>query len=286
MLFLLGGILCNVAILLVVRSFNKFGIQPFPGIVVNYFVAGSLALFFTSSREVFFEARHLWWPALFLGALFISVFYLISRTTEKMGVSVASVANKMSVVIPVVLAFALYGDSISLPKLAGILLALVSVVFVSSRKESGSAQGRAWLLPAAVFLGSGIIDAIVNFAQKRMVRSPDETACLTALFFYAAGTIGLLSLLLFYPRKSEVNWIRTLAGGIVLGTPNFFSIYLVMRAISENVLESSVLYPVVNVGVVLGSTLGALLFFREKLSLLNWIGVLCSITAIALITLV
>jgi drug/metabolite transporter (DMT)-like permease len=286
MLFLLLGIVCNVAILLIVRSFSRFGVASFPAIVVNYFVAASLSLVFTSSKSVFLEATHLWVPALILGILFVSVFYLISLTAEKMGVSVASVANKMSVVIPVIMAFLLYGDEITFFKVLGILLALLSVVFVSSRAKSEVSAARAnWLLPAAVFIGTGVIDAIVNYAQKKIVTSNDETACLTGLFFYAAGTFGVLAFLLFYKDKATLNYKRTVLAGIILGIPNYFSIYLVMRAITDNVLESSVLYPVVNVSVVLGSTLGGLFFFSERLSAKNWLGIVLSVTAIALITL-
>jgi drug/metabolite transporter (DMT)-like permease len=183
------------------------------------------------------------------------------------------------------MAFLLYGDEVTFLKVSGILLALLSVVFVSSRGDGAKEANKAgWLLPLAVFLGSGIIDALVNYAQKEVVRSVDETACLTGLFFYAAGLFGLLAFLLFYKRKKELNYGRTVLAGIVLGLPNYFSIYLVMRAISDNVLQSSVLYPVVNVGVVLGSTLCAFLFFSEKLSLTNWLGIVLSIAAIGLIT--
>jgi drug/metabolite transporter (DMT)-like permease len=200
-------------------------------------------------------------------------------------VSVASVANKMSVVIPVVMAFLLYGDEITFLKVSGILLALLSVVFVSARGKAAKKGDRAgWLLPLAVFLGSGIIDALVNYAQKELVQSVDETACLTGLFFYAAGFFGLLAFIIFYRGKKELSYGRTVLAGTVLGLPNYFSIYLIMRAISDNVLQSSVLYPVVNVGVVLGSTLCAFFFFSEKLSLANWLGIALSIAAIALIT--
>lgn len=285
MLFLILGIACNVMLLLVLRGFKKYGVEPFPAIVVNYFVAATLSLAFTSSRRVFIEATHLWGPALLLGVLFVSVFFLISLTTDRIGVSVASVANKMSVVIPVAMAFLLYGDEVTFLKISGILLALLSVVFVSSRGGAAKGTDKAgWLLPLAVFLGSGIIDALVNYAQKEVVRSVDETACLTGLFFYAAGLFGLLAFLLFYRRKKELNYGRTMLAGIVLGLPNYFSIYLVMRAISDNVMQSSVLYPVVNVGVVLGSTLCAFFFFSEKLSLTNWLGIVLSIAAIGLIT--
>jgi drug/metabolite transporter (DMT)-like permease len=285
MIFLLAGILCNVALLLVLRTFSHFKIPAFPAIIVNYFVAAAFSLFFTSSRSVFLTASHLWWPSVILGALLVSVFFLISLTTERIGVSVASVANKMSVVIPVALAFVLYCDSISALKVAGIALALLSVIFVSIRPGATALAKGSLLLPAAVFVGSGIIDSLVNYAQKRIVQSADETACLTGLFFTAAGMIGLFVFLFFYRGKNSLPYGRILLGGIVLGTPNYFSIYLIMRAISDNVLQSSVLYPVVNVGVVLGSTLGAVLLFGEKLSWKNWAGILLSVLAIILITL-
>src|ERR1700746_3084874 len=113
MLFLLSGIACNVILLIVLKSFKKFGVAAFPAIVVNYFVAGSISVLFTSPKSIYLSATHLWLPAALLGILFVSVFFLISLTTDKIGVSAASVANKMSVAIPVVLAFLLYGDSVT-----------------------------------------------------------------------------------------------------------------------------------------------------------------------------
>ncbi len=283
MLFLVCGIACNVVLLIVLKSFKKISVQAFPAIVVNYFVAASFSLLFTSPKSVYLEASHLWMPAALLGILFVSVFYMISLTTEKIGVSAASVANKMSVVIPVIIAFLLYDDSITLLKIIGIVLALLSVIFVSSSDKKEIKGYKNYLLPAAVFIGSGIIDALVNYAQKKIVHSDVETACLSGLFFYAAGGFGLIGLFLFYPEKRKINVKKTLLAGIILGIPNYFSIYFVMRAISSNVMQSSVLYPIVNVGVVLGSTIIAFLFFSEKLSAKNWCGIGLSILAIALI---
>jgi drug/metabolite transporter (DMT)-like permease len=284
MFFLIGGIVCNILLLIVLKSFKKYGVAAFPAIVVNYFVAGSFSLLFTSPKSIYLDATHLWMPAALLGILFVSVFFLISLTTDKIGVSAASVANKMSVAIPVAIAFLLYGDSITLLKITGIILALLSVVFVSaSDKKETNGQKPNYLLPAAVFIGSGAIDALVNYVQKKIVHNDVETACMVGLFFFAAGTYGLLGFLLFYKDKKNLNIKKTLLAGIILGTPNYFSIYLVMRAISSDIMQSSVLYPIVNVGVVLGSTLVAFLFFSEKLSFKNWMGILLSVAAIALI---
>ena len=285
MFYLIIGIACNILLLLILRSFHKFNVASFPAIVVNYFVAGSFSLLFTSPKTVYMEATYLWLPALFLGSLFVSIFYLISQTTAKLGISVASVSNKMSVVIPVVLAFIIYKDSPDLFKILGIIIALVSVFLVSEsrKKEESSSNKRNFLLPLAVFLGSGIIDALVNYAQKIVVHSEAETACFSGLSFYSAGLIGVVAFILFYKEKSSIDIKKTILAGIILGTPNFFSIYFIMKAIDANFMQSSVLYPILNVSVVLGSTLCAYLFFAEKLSVKNMIGIALSVLAIAFI---
>ena len=285
MFYLFIGISCNILLLLILRSYQKFKVASFPAIVVNYFVAGSISLFFTTPKTIYLEASHLWLPSICLGALFVGIFFLISQTIEKNGVSVATVSNKMSVVIPVVLAFVIYKDSPHLLKLAGILLALVSVFLVASKTgqaESTSAK-KSYILPIAVFIGSGIIDALVNYVQKKLVHSDAETTCFSGLTFYAAGLIGLTAFIVFYKEKAGIDIKRAFIGGIVLSIPNYFSIYFIMKAIDANFIESSVLYPVLNIFVLLGSTLGAYLFFAEKLAVKNLVGIVLSVLAIVLI---
>lgn len=287
MFYLVVGILCNIVLLLILRSFHKFNVPSFPAIIINYFVAGSFSLLFTTPKTIYFEATHLWLPALFLGILFVSIFYLISLTAEKLGVSVASVSNKMSVVIPVILAFIIYKDSPHLLKILGIVIALLSVFLVSASHspEKTGTDKKNFILPLAVFLGSGIIDALVNYAQKVLIRSHSEaeTACFSGLSFFAAGFIGAIVFLFFYKEKKAIDIKKTLIAGIILGTPNYFSIYFIMKAIDANFLQSSVLYPIINVSVVLGSTFGAYLFFAEKLSVKNVMGIVLSVLAIVCI---
>ncbi len=293
MFYLIIGISCNILLLLILKGFQKYGVASFPAIVVNYFSAGSIAFLFTSPKTVFLEASHLWLPSLMLGVLFICVFYTISLTIERNGISVATVANKMSVVIPVILAFIIYKDSPHLLKIVGIILALLSVFLVSSTSPRpaghpspvGEGKGGRSLLPIAVFLGSGLIDALVNYVQKKLVRSDAETSCFSGLTFFSAGIIGVIAFILFYKEKASINFKKTILAGIILSLPNYFSIYFTMKAINSNFIESSVLYPLLNVAVVLGSTLGAYLFFAEKLSFKNMACIALSVIAIALIAL-
>lgn len=286
MLFLALGILCNVILLLILKAFERFGVPTLQGIVVNYFVAGTTALFFVGEPFTLGEVISAdFFPiSLLLGALFISIFYFISLTAQKINIAVASVANKMSVVIPVIVAFLLYGDSISAFKIAGILLALASVYLTTRPDGEKTPGGNHWMLPLIVFIGSGIIDALVNYGSKRLIHSPKEAALFTGFGFYIAGCIGVLWLLYLIIIKKEKLLFRSVIAGILLGIPNFFSIYFILKALSCNVLESSQLYPVANVFIVILSSLGGILFFKERLNRMNYLGIALSILAIGLIT--
>jgi multidrug transporter EmrE-like cation transporter len=106
----------------------------------------------------------------------------------------------------------------------------------------------------------------------------------SASCFYVAFILGGIVLAVKLIRGSEkLSW-RNLAGGIVLGIPNLFSIWCIMRALDTGVLDSSTMYPVNNMGVVALSAIGAWLLFREKLNMLNRIGLVLAVIAIAVMT--
>ncbi len=308
MFFLTLGILCNVILLVVIKAFPKFGIPTLQGIVINYFTAGSISLFFIPACEIETSAMltSAWIKgSLLAGTLFIIIFHFISLTAQTISISVASVANKMSLVIPVILAFMWYGDTITFTKLSGIVLALIAVYYTTTTEKlptytknnhrhetieakndeakTGGFLKKTILLPLIVFVGSGIIDATINYSNKKLIEKPVENALFTGMSFYIAGIIGLcwlLYLLLF--RKQLINW-KSVPAGILLGIPNFFSIYFILRALSENMMESSQLYAVANICIVLLSTLAGVILFKEKLSKRNYTGIALAVLAIILI---
>jgi drug/metabolite transporter (DMT)-like permease len=286
MIYLALGILCNVILLVILKSFDNFKIPTLQGIVVNYFVAGTTALFFVGEDYTIKEVVSAdYFPvSLMLGALFISIFYLISLTAQKINIAVASVANKMSVVMPVIVAFVLYGDNVTLLKVLAIILALASVFLTTKSDNKGAAKNKSlMILPVLVFFGSGIIDTLVNYANKRLIHTPKEDALFTGFGFYIAGCIGILWLGYMFIFKKEKFVPKSIIAGIILGIPNFFSIYFILKALSSNVLESSQLYPMANVFIVILSSLAGVILFKEKLSKINAIGILLSVVAIALI---
>jgi len=293
MIFILLSIFCNVLLLVILKSFDQFKIPAIQGIVVNYFVAATVSFFFIPEHIFIKDIVSAPWLSLSLplGLLFIAIFYLISLTAQKIGISVASVASKMSMVIPIIIAIYLYSESCNAVKIIGVILSLLAVYLTVKKEkkntETSTAQKKQTkmvLLPILVFFGTGIIDAIVNNSKKLYLPSHSDTAKFIAVSFYVAGIVGAILITVQILRgKMKMKW-QSLIGGIILGIPNYFSIYFVMLAINESGFESSVIYPIVNMGVVLISSLCGILFFKEKLSKINYAGIALSILAIAMIT--
>jgi multidrug transporter EmrE-like cation transporter len=71
--------------------------------------------------------------------------------------------------------------------------------------------------------------------------------------------------------------------GVILGIPNYFSIYFLLVAIKSFSLKSAFVFGINNIGIVLLSTLLSVIIFQEKLSSINKFGVLVSVLSIILI---
>ncbi|MBK7668019.1 MAG: hypothetical protein IPJ32_12200 [Sphingobacteriaceae bacterium] len=74
-------------------------------------------------------------------------------------------------------------------------------------------------------------------------------------------------------------------GGIILGIPNYFSIFFILKSLEANIFTSAQLFPVLNISNVVLTALVGFLVFKEKLSAQNLLGVLLAVISILLITL-
>ena len=71
--------------------------------------------------------------------------------------------------------------------------------------------------------------------------------------------------------------------GIILGIPNYFSIYFFIKLLNSHIMNSSAIIPIANIGVVVCAALAALILFKERMNKANTIGLLLGIISILLI---
>lgn len=282
MIYLILSIVCATYLVICFRYFDRWKIDTTFAIVYNYIFCVLTGLVFVDDFSVFAQLPG--WSgfpyALGLGILFYLVFVLVGKNTLLSGVVSTSIAMKLSFVIPVGLAVFLYGDSMTLQKIIGILFAAVSVFLIAYEKDSPHPDGGGAkiLLPVLVFVGSGLCDASFNFIQKKHALPGWDHQITILVFFFA-----MLSGWIFNIRKAGIFQWKNLVAGIVLGIPNYFSLYFLLKTLSTLNWQSSVIFPINNLGIVCLSAFIGFVLFREPFNIRKLLGFILAVASILII---
>ena len=293
MIFLIGSILLSSFLTIAFKCCTKLSINTFQAIVFNYMVCAITGMVVSGYiPSVTYNVAQPWFKwSLIMGAGFILTFYGIALTVQKSGLAVASVASKLSLVIPFLFSLFLYNEDASFLKLAGILLALVAVVLTlypeknidaTSKGVSLKVRLQKILLPLFVFVGTGLLDTLIKFVEQGYIPVGDNDTYLINTFS-VAFVIGFILLLIQLGLKKLPFNPKAILAGIIIGIPNYFSIWCLIKVLKEYGGISSVIFPVNNMGIVLFSALVAFIFFKEKLSWFNWTGIVLAVIAILMI---
>ncbi len=286
MIYLLLSISASTCIFIIFKLLDKYNIDTLQTIVINYIAACLFGLWSYEapiSMTSILESKWVY-GALGLGFLFITIFNVMALTAQRNGLSVASVASKMSVIIPIIFGIYVYKEGVGIQKVIGIILALVSVYLTSVKpKVTGNASKGLWL-PILLFFGSGVIDTSIKYFETTYVPK-NGIPLFSATIFAFAFIMGFVFLIYKSIKKPEKFTVKAVIAGSILGVVNYFSIYYLLKALNHESLESSTLFTVNNVAIVMVSTLLGLLIFKESITKKNWLGIALAIISIVLVTL-
>jgi len=292
MVFLCLSILLSVVLLLNFRIFPRYQVNTFQAIVFNYpvcFLTGFLLL--PRDQPFSIDFFQTWtWLALGLGVGFIITFILSGISTQRMGITATSLANNMSLVVPVCFSLFVFqtgGKSFDALNYLGLVLAVVAVGLSTFRKEEGqTVRVLGWntLLPVGVFLMYGATNTMINYMNIHYISSADKTLQVTLTMVLGAIAAGFAMLAFRAIQGKEDIKRQNLVGAITLGVPNFLSFYTLILALSQFGGNGAFVYPLYNIGVILVAALSATVFFKEKLLVINQIGLVLAVLAIGLIS--
>lgn len=285
--WLLLSISASSLLMLIFILFKRFNVDTFYAIVVNYLVCVCIAFPFASSFS-WADYTTGWLPlGIILGVFFIGLFFLIAKTTQTMGAAVTTVAMKLGYVIPIILAFTYYNEKPTAIKIVGISLTILAIFFTSYKKseQSNKFDFKLMILPLVIFIGSGIGDALIqNVNNTYFTESGDEMFVLVT--FLTAFTVGFsFACYKIFQTKENKFTPKNILAGIALGVPNYFSIFFLFKAISMPFWEDSFVFPVNNIGVVIMSSVLAVIIFKEKLNKFNLVGLGLAIISILVLNL-
>ena len=284
MIYLLLSILTSSSIFIIFKLFDKYNIDRLQAIIFNYGIACTCGIIaYQKTINISELPQYNWFYfTIGLGIIFISVFNIMAITAQRNGLSVVAVAGKMSVVIPIIFGLLLYNETIGWLKALGIILALISIYLVTVNPE-GIKKGASLLFPLLVFIGSGFIDTSLKFLQTNYVQE-NEVALFSASIFGAAFIIGILVLFFQIIKKTFVFKFKNLVGGVSLGIINYFSIYFLIKAIGYKSLESSTVFTINNVSILLTTAILGVILFKEQLNNKNKLGILLASIGIVLVS--
>lgn len=267
MLFLVFAIGCSTCNHLMFKAFARRRVDLLSAIVINYVVCVAIG-YSSSTASISIPSMfgQNWYPfSVIQGGLLVACLFLIGRTTAKQGVSIASLATRLSVAIPTVIAFFLYDDAVTTLKIFGILAALIALYLsgVEDAETKDPLRGINWL-PFILFVGFGVHSTLLKFVQARFLGSTSYHAYVMASFFAALLISGLVLAWKIFKRQYALR-PQDLTAGLILGCTNYGAVYFLIRALSVPGWQSSQLFPTISIAVVSLSSLGAWVVFNERL---------------------
>ncbi len=281
MIYLLCSIASASVLFILFKLFPRYGVETVPAIVLNYLIAAVFGLTIAQPQPVDLMVwKHDWFTGgVIIGATFIVMFILIALSAQRIGSGITAVSNKMSVVIPVVFAFFLYGDTVSPMKVIAIIVTLAGVLMAT--KIDKVDHPALFYLPLIIFVSNGLLDTYIKYIEVSFLNESNTPLFIPTLFC-VAFILGLAYALISGKMKLNRN---TVVGGIILGVVNYASIYFLLKTLAIKTFENSVIYPLNNVGIVIFTTVLALVIFRERLTRLNWLGISASSIGLILLML-
>ena len=120
----------------------------------------------------------------------------------------------------------------------------------------------------------------VKYFEQRLYNTLDLSIFLL-LYFFFAGIFGLIYLII---KKQAIN-LKDIIGGIVLGVLNFYSLYFIIKTLNFYTSNSSKVFAINNVSVVLLATIISFTFYKERLNIKSISGIILAVASILVLNL-
>jgi drug/metabolite transporter (DMT)-like permease len=279
--FLVLAIVCSVLVSAWLKLARTRGAALTQMVAWNYLAAGALtALALRPATAPLQRPDTPWFALATLGVLLPTVFLALGASVRHAGIVRSEVAQRLSLLLSLLAAFAWFGQHPSLRLVLGLLLGLLALLAMVRRADAHEQHaGGISPWPLAVFAGFGVIDVLLK--QVAAAGVPIGTSLLA--MFALALPVALLGALATRLRDATRFTLKNLAAGLLLGALNFGNIYAYLRAHQALPRDPALVFAGMNLGVVMLGALVGVGLFRERLSRLNLLGLGFALLALGLL---
>ncbi len=281
--FLLASIVCSVAVSVLLKLAPRWRVDLRQAIAVNYLVASLLAWSLLGGDPAAFGRfdRTGWGLLLALGIGLPAMFWVLALAVRRSGVVRTDAAMRLSLLLPLIAAFTVFGEPLSPAKGIGVVLGLVAITLIVLRRAGHAEDGKSWSgLLLVVFAGMGVIDILFKL-MARLGQGSSASVLLAA--FVLAAVLSLAAVAWLY-RSSRASWRpRHLLTGLLLGLLNFGNIVFYIQAHRALPTNPALVFAAMNIGVIVTATVVGMLALRERPGRANLAGLALAVIAVVIL---
>lgn len=278
MLFLILSILCSVTVGVLFKFARRYTISITQIVATNYVLALILCYFFFSPDLATVTAQAPWGIYIPLGILLPSIFLFLAASIQHMGIVKTDAAQRLSLFIPILAAWLIFGEQFNTLKITAFLIAFPALLLILT-KPSDNTENK-WVYPAVVLVGFGLIDIL--FKQIALYTNLPYTTSLFVVFGIAMAIMLVVISVEIRYKKRKLKYQSILFGALV-GLFNFGNILFYLKAHQSFAENPSTVFAGMNMGVIIIGSLTGIFVFKEKLSKMNFTGLFLALIAIVLI---
>lgn len=278
MLFLILSILCSVTVGVLFKVARRYTISITQIVTTNYVLALILCYFFFSPDLATVTAQAPWGIYIPLGILLPSIFLFLAASIQHMGIVKTDAAQRLSLFIPILAAWLIFGEQFNALKITAFLIAFPALLLILT-KPSDNTENK-WVYPAVVLVGFGLIDIL--FKQIALYTNLPYTTSLFVVFGIAMAIMLVVISVEIRYKKRKLKYQSILFGALV-GLFNFGNILFYLKAHQSFAENPSTVFAGMNMGVIIIGSLTGIFVFKEKLSKMNFTGLFLALIAIVLI---
>ena len=225
------------------------------------------------------------------GISFITTVYLYIRVTEKSRLGISWTIIQLSVIVPFCLSLVIFAEHLDIISLLGILLIVLATFLFTVSKVSNDQQRSTadWRL-LLMLITSSILTGLNMFIPNVVTRI-DLKSTIFSMFPYTGLSMVLLALLspLIFPTLKAAPIVRRcgkiigliLFSGFMAASTCSITIFLYYSLKS---LVGSIVYPLRNGACLVIVTVLSAVLFRERMTKIELLGIVCSLCGVVLIS--
>lgn len=283
MIYIILSICCSVTVAILLKLAKRYQISIIQAVTINYLVALSLCFLFFKPDVKLINSTAPWPIYIALAILLPSIFLFLAASVKNLGIVKTDIAQRLSLFIPILAAYFVFKEDFNNLKIIGLAIGFVAIFLTFLRKSDYQEAGKESLLyPIMVFVGFGVIDVL--FKQIALYKELPYTTSLFAVFCLSFIVSLLIVITMVISGKIKLQLVNVVCG-LILGFFNFGNILFYMKAHKALAENPSTVFAAMNLGVIIVGTLIGIIAFKEKLSKLNYVGIVLAIAAVIFITL-